>query len=115
MQTPRPPSPQKSRTRYLYPVAVVVCLLQGCAGIPSSGQPEVAPAATGPVACEASAVQFAVGRSFGPELERELRTKSGARLVRWLSPGQAVTMEFNAMRLSLTLDGRGRVVRAVCG
>lgn len=115
MQPLHPPSPEKSRARYLWSVSVAVCLLQGCAGIPSSGQPELAPAATGPVACEASAAQFALGRSFGPELEREVRTKSGARLVRWLSPGQVVTMEFNAMRLSLTLDGRGRVVRAACG
>lgn len=91
-------------------LAVSAAVLSGCAGV---GLPGAAPAA--PRACDASAAQFALGKSFGPELERDVRARSGASVVRWLSPGQAVTMEFNAARLSLTLDGRGQVVKAACG
>ena len=84
-----------------------LALLQGCANLSK-------PAA--PVArCDQAAVQFALGQSFGPQLEREVRVRSGAQQVRWLSPGQVVAMEFNPGRLSLTLDGRGQVVKASCG
>lgn len=95
------------RVRWSLSVGALL-VLQGCAG----GGPQ-APAA--PAACDHAAAQFAVGRAFGPELERELRARSGARIVRVLSPGQAVTLEYNAQRVSLTLDGRGQVVRASCG
>ncbi len=87
-------------------------LLAGCAQNVPPGA--VAPPAAAPV-CDGAAAQFALGQAFGPALERDARARSGATTVRWLSPGQAVTMEFNATRLSLTLDGRGRVVRAACG
>ncbi len=89
-------------------VPVLVLLLQGCAG----GMPGL-PAAR--AVCDNAAAQFAVGRAFGPELDRELRARSGASIVRVLSPGQAVTLEHNMQRVSLTLDGRGQVVRASCG
>ncbi|KQP22627.1 hypothetical protein ASF43_01535 [Pseudorhodoferax sp. Leaf267] len=91
--------------------AAAALLLSGCAGVGLPGSAPPAPRA----ACDAAAAQFALGKSFGPELEREVRARSGASIVRWLSPGQAVTMEFNAARLSLTLDGRGQVVKAACG
>lgn len=86
-------------------------LLAGCAGVGKPAGPPPAARAS----CDAQAAQFAIGKSFGPELEREVRAKSGASIVRWLSPGQAVTLDFRAERLSLTLDGRGRVVKAACG
>jgi hypothetical protein len=88
-------------------LGTTLALLQGCANLTK-------PAA--PVArCDQAAVQFALGQSFGPQLEREVRARSGAQQVRWLSPGQMVTMEFNPGRLNLTLDGRGQVVKASCG
>lgn len=86
-------------------------LLAGCAGVSGPAATPPAPRAT----CDGAAAQFALGQSFGPELERQVRARSGASVVRWLSPGQAVTMEFNTSRLSLTLDGRGRIVKAACG
>lgn len=92
-------------------VAAAAVLLSGCAGVGTPASPPPASRAN----CDAQAAQFAVGKSFGPELEREVRAKSGASIVRWLSPGQAVTLDFRAERLSLTLDGRGRVVKAACG
>lgn len=87
-------------------------LLVGCAGLGELGSG--APAAP-KTTCDAAAAQFTLGQSFGPALEREAKARSGASVVRWLSPGQAVTMEFNATRLNLTLDGRSRIVKAACG
>lgn len=93
--------------------AVSVLALAGCAGLGGpSGQPGTsAPPAT----CDAAAAQFAIGQSFGPALERDVRARSGASIVRWLSPGQAVTMEFNPARINLTLDGRSRITKVACG
>lgn len=93
--------------------AVAVLALAGCAGLggPSGGPGASAPPAT----CDAAAAQFAVGQSFGPALERDVRARSGASIVRWLSPGQAVTMEFNPARINLTLDGRSRITKVACG
>lgn len=94
-----------------------VVVLTGCAGLGTPAGPGAAPGTPGtpPAVCDAAAAQFALGQSFGPALERELRARSGASIVRWLSPGQAVTMEFNPARLNLTLDARSRIVRAACG
>ena len=86
----------------------VALVLQGCAGL----APTTPPARP---MCDNAAAQFALGKPFGPELDREARTRAGASSVRVLSPGQAVTLEHNPQRLSLTLDGRGQVVRAACG
>lgn len=94
--------------------AAAATVLTGCAGLGDPGGMGGAPAAP-PATCNAAAAQFAVGQSFGPALERELRTRSGASVVRWLSPGQAVTMEFNPARLNLTLDDRSRITKAGCG
>ena len=85
--------------------------LAGCAGL---GSPSTSPAPPSSV-CKSEVAQFAVGQSFSPVLEREARARSGASVVRWLSPGQIVTMELNPARLSLTLDGNARVVKAACG
>lgn len=86
--------------------------LAGCAGM--GGLPGAMPGAA-PATCDAAAAQFAVGQSFGPTLERDVRARSGASIVRWLNPGQAVTMEFNPARLNLTLDGRSRITKVACG
>ncbi|WP_082524799.1 I78 family peptidase inhibitor [Pseudorhodoferax sp. Leaf274] len=92
---------------------VAVLALAGCAGL---GGPAGAPGTSAtPATCDAAAAQFAIGQSFGPALERDVRARSGASIVRWLSPGQAVTMEFNPARLNLTLDGRSRITKVACG
>ena len=93
--------------------AAAVLALAGCAGL---GERPGGPGASAPPAtCDAAAAQFAVGQSFGPALERDVRARSGASIVRWLSPGQAVTMEFNPARLNLTLDARSRITKVACG
>jgi hypothetical protein len=72
-------------------------------------------AGAGPAACDAEAAQRFVGEIYTPELGEQARVASGARVARALRPGEVVTMEFSADRLSLTLDESGRIVRAACG
>jgi hypothetical protein len=66
-------------------------------------------------ACDAEAVQRFVGEAYTPELGEQARVAAGAAVARALRPGEVVTMEYRADRLSLTLDESGRIVRAACG
>jgi len=98
-------------------VAVMAAaLLAGCAG------PQPAPikpigASTAPVGgtCDAQAAQWALGKGGTARVLEQARVRAGARMVRALHVGQAVTLEFDAERLNLTLDASGKVVRATCG
>ena len=93
------------------PLLAALLALGACAAPPAPQEPE-APAAVG---CDASKAQFAVGQEPGLAVQDQARTRSGARIVRTLRPGQAVTMEYNAARLNLNLDTGGRIVRVSCG
>lgn len=77
---------------------------------PSSGSP-----APDPGACNAAPAQFALGRTVDPALRTEALQRSGARTLRMIRPGDAVTMEFSSQRLNLELDPDGRVTRVRCG
>ena len=73
-----------------------------------------APSATGD-GCNAEPAQRLVGEVYSPELGEEARVTAGARVERALRPGQIVTMEFRADRLSFTLDEKGRISAVSCG
>jgi len=73
-----------------------------------------APSATGD-GCNAEPAQRLVGEVYTPELGEEARVAAGARVERALRPGQIVTMEFRADRLSFTLDEKGRISAVSCG
>lgn len=101
--------------RMHFPNALVLALpiaLSACAGGPAASTPASAPPSG---ACNAAPAQFAVGRNTNAALEEEARTRAGTKAVRVLKPGQIVTMEFNADRLSLTVDAAGRVTHVSCG
>ena len=66
-------------------------------------------------ACDAAGTESLVGRPASAELAAEAQQRSGARTVRWLQPGQIVTMEYRAGRLNIHLDARNRVESFACG
>jgi len=45
----------------------------------------------------------------------EVERRSGARRVRWIQPGDAVTMDYIPERLNVHLDERGIIQRFACG
>ena len=65
--------------------------------------------------CGASRVADLVGRTRGDSLEQEVARRSGARRVRWIGPGDAVTMDYSPERLNVHLDERARIQRFACG
>lgn len=84
-------------------------------GVPVAVKPAPMPAPAPPPECSAAGARFAVGQALSPQLEVAARTRANAAVSRVLKPGQAVTMEFNAARLNLEVDARGRVTAVRCG
>ncbi len=111
--------------------ALVAVLASGCAGFAGGTTRSDAPALNGATAtaqgglpagavvlsgtCDAQAAQYAIGRPASEALQAELVTKSLAKTLRLLKPGEAVTQEFSSQRLNLGLDASGRITSARCG
>ncbi len=93
---------------------LLLLLLLGCAGPASGPAPSPTPAAPPLRECNSEPAAALAGRPFDAAVQAEAQRLSGARSVRVIRPGQAVTMDFNAYRLNIELDGGGRVVRLRC-
>jgi hypothetical protein len=65
--------------------------------------------------CNASTAQALIGQTASSDIAAEAQALSGATAVRWLRPGQAVTMEYRADRLNLQLDEQDKVIAIRCG
>ena len=71
------------------------------------------PAAAGE--CNVAGLGDLVGRLGDASLGADALQRSGARRLRWIRPGDAVTMDYSAQRLNVHLDGQGRVDHFACG
>ena len=65
--------------------------------------------------CEADAAQSLVGQAATATLGAEALRLSGATALRWIQPGQAVTMDYRTDRLNIKLNGDNRVEAITCG
>jgi len=65
--------------------------------------------------CNAAPTQQLVGELAGSDLGSRALSLSGARTLRWLQPGQIVTMEYRSDRLDIVLDGSNHVRAIRCG
>ena len=65
--------------------------------------------------CRAEAAAALVGRPGTAALGGEALRLTGARRLRWIRPGDMVTMDYSPERLNVHLDGEGRVERLACG
>lgn len=83
--------------------------LAGCESSPSTQSPVT----TGD--CNAAAVRGIIGKQASPVLLDQARRDSGAEVARLLRPGDIVTLEYNAQRLTLSTDKDGRITRIGCG
>lgn len=89
----------------------------GCAPVPPAPEgAETYPVkgSTGRV-CNAPKAQPLVGRAASAELGAEALRLAGAETLRWLQPGDIVTMEYREDRLNIELDATGRVKAVRCG
>ncbi|MBX3562039.1 MAG: hypothetical protein KF780_09540 [Sphingomonas sp.] len=65
--------------------------------------------------CNADAVQNLVGREPSSEVGADALARSNSRSLRWIRPGDAVTMDYREDRLNIHIDARGRIERITCG
>ncbi|WP_242112765.1 I78 family peptidase inhibitor [Luteimonas aquatica] len=108
-------------------VLSVVLSLSACAHDPAGAQDAAAstPPAAGstpetpvdpmPADCNAAAAQSYVGQAASDANLDAVRGATGAKNVRVIKPGDAVTMDFRSDRLNIELDAQGRIARIGCG
>ena len=91
--------------------------LTGCIppGNPPAEGPPPPPASSEPTSCGAEHVRYAVGKKRTPALGQEVARRSGAKAIRWISPGMAVTMDYREDRLNVDLDDRDVITGVRCG
>jgi len=64
--------------------------------------------------CQREPGQRFVGMKATGELGREMLAATGARILRWVPPRTAVTMDFNPSRLTVSYDDDYVVTRVSC-
>ncbi len=97
-------------------IGLAALAVAGCAG----SRPQTADGPAGarePLpGCDAqAAAAVLIGRTRSATVEAQALERSGARSIRWIAPGEAVTMDYQAERLNVELDAGGRVIRTRCG
>ncbi|HEU4960054.1 MAG TPA: I78 family peptidase inhibitor [Sphingomonas sp.] len=65
--------------------------------------------------CKADGLSDLVGRPATADLGAAALKRSGARTLRWIQPGMAVTMDYRQDRLDVHLDARNVVTKLSCG
>ena len=65
--------------------------------------------------CRSEGLNAFVGQTATAGIGSEILKKSGAKVLRWLKPGQIVTMEFRADRVNVKLDAQNKVEAVTCG
>jgi hypothetical protein len=65
--------------------------------------------------CRSEGLDAFVGRDATSATGSEILAKSGAKVLRWLKPGQIVTMEFRSDRVNAKLDDQNRITAVTCG
>ena len=94
-------------------VALALLALTGCATMTESEPPPPVAGAEG--ACSTEALRDLIGRTATAELGAEALRRSGARTIRWIQPGQMITMDYSPARLNIRLDEKNAVLSFDCG
>lgn len=88
----------------------LLALLGACAAAP---QPPLAHG--GGAICKADGLADLVGQPATADLGAQALSRSGARTLRWIQPGMAVTMDYRQDRLDIHLDEHNVVKQLTCG
>lgn len=86
-----------------------------CTPIPADVEENVPVQGASGYTCSRERAQALVGRPASQELGAEALRLTGARSLRWIRPGDVVTMDYREDRLNIELDARSRVARLRCG
>lgn len=108
------------KTPLLLAGAALFSLLAGCGShetqdTPAAASPAPSAAASSSGRCNSDLVQNLVGKGLTPALAEESRQRAGAQVVRVVRPQDAMTMDFNSQRLTITTSDSLVVQTATCG
>ena len=96
-------------------LAGALLMTMACAAMPPDEGEEPRVVGESEYRCSDRGLQDLVGRAASRELGAEALRRSGARTLRWIRPGDMVTMDYRTDRLNIHLDARHRVERFACG
>jgi hypothetical protein len=65
--------------------------------------------------CRADGLESFVGQPATAENGAEILSKSGAKKLRWIPHGAAVTMDYSPDRVNVKLDPQNRIEGITCG
>lgn len=92
-------------------------LMMAVAGCATTGTAaaDVEPPVRGEGLCDAAAAATLVGQPATAALGAEVLRLTGARSLRWIQPGSAVTMDYRTDRANVELDAANLVTSVRCG
>ena len=88
-------------------------LLAGCSTVTSTDAEPIAPPKD--AACAPDGLDLFLGKKATPELGVIMLKASGAKTLRWVAPGMAVTMDYRPDRLTVSYDASYKILRVSCG
>jgi hypothetical protein len=90
-------------------VALSYIALAACSTVPAEGSEP------GGGKCRADGLERYVGQAGSAENGAAILRESGARVLRWISHGSAVTMDYSEQRVNVKLEPQGRIEAVSCG
>ena len=95
-------------------IALPVLLVAACSTMATEDQQPPAHGATPGHVCRSEGLDAFVGREPTAAVGSEILARSGAKVLRWLTPGMVVTMEFRSDRVNVYIGANNRIERIVC-
>ena len=77
--------------------------------------PQIKPVPMPPTACGAEKLGGFIGKKRTDAISAEVARISGAKNIRWIKPGMAVTMDYREDRLNVRLNDKGVILSVSCG
>jgi hypothetical protein len=90
-------------------IALGSVVLAACSTVPAEGSE---PANS---KCRAEGLERYVGQAGSADNGSAILRESGARILRWIPRGSAVTMDYSDQRVNVKLDPQSRIETVTCG
>ena len=84
-------------------VSLSACMVRAEAPLPAGGK------------CHAEGLEQYVGQTGSAENGAAILRESGAKTLRWIPHGSAVTMDYSEQRVNVKLDPQSKIEGVTCG
>ena len=94
-------------------IGATILLTTGCSTVTST---DVIPIPRpGDAACAQDGLDLFLGKKATAAFGATMLKASGAKILRWVAPGMAVTMDYSPDRLTVSYDKNYTILRVSCG